>query len=88
MSSAGFEPLIPAIKWPQTYALDRAATRIGTILHLERQKFRRVPSVHGSGTHYSRGTENFHSPTSSRKRLIVVCRVRKIPRFEILGLVI
>jgi hypothetical protein len=25
MFSAGFEPVIPAIEWPQTYALDRAA---------------------------------------------------------------
>jgi ABC-type Na+ transport system ATPase subunit NatA len=30
MPSAGFEPAIPAIKHPQTYALDRAATGIGT----------------------------------------------------------
>jgi hypothetical protein len=29
--SAGFEPVIPATKRPQTYALDRAATGIGRI---------------------------------------------------------
>jgi hypothetical protein len=29
MPSAGFEPAIPAIKRPQTYAFDRAATGIG-----------------------------------------------------------
>ena len=28
-ASAGFEPAISAIKWPQTYALDRTATGIG-----------------------------------------------------------
>jgi hypothetical protein len=31
---AGFEPTTPAIKWPQTYALDRAATGIGCMYHL------------------------------------------------------
>jgi hypothetical protein len=30
MPPAGFEPTIPAIEWPQTSALDRAATGIGT----------------------------------------------------------
>jgi hypothetical protein len=30
MSSTGFEPTIPASKWPQTHALDRAATGIGS----------------------------------------------------------
>jgi hypothetical protein len=29
MPSVGFEPVIPAIEWPQTCALDRAATGIG-----------------------------------------------------------
>jgi hypothetical protein len=29
MPRAGFEPVIPATKWPQTYALDRATTEIG-----------------------------------------------------------
>jgi hypothetical protein len=28
MPSAGFEPTIPAIKWPQTYALDGTSTGI------------------------------------------------------------
>jgi hypothetical protein len=32
MSSAGFEPAIPANKLPQTYALGRAATGIGLFL--------------------------------------------------------
>ena len=30
MPPAGFEPTIPAIELPQTYALDRAANGIGT----------------------------------------------------------
>ena len=34
MPSVGFEPLIPAIEWPQTYALDRGATGIGHFLLL------------------------------------------------------
>jgi hypothetical protein len=29
MPSAGFEPATPAIKWPQTYTLDRVAIGIG-----------------------------------------------------------
>jgi hypothetical protein len=29
MPSAGFETATPQIKWPQTYALDRAATEVG-----------------------------------------------------------
>jgi hypothetical protein len=29
MTRAGFEPAIPAIKWPQTYASDNKATGIG-----------------------------------------------------------
>ena len=32
--SAGFEPTIPASEWPQTHALDRAATGNGLILRL------------------------------------------------------
>jgi hypothetical protein len=32
MPRAGFEHPIPATKWPQTYALDRAATGIGFVL--------------------------------------------------------
>ena len=32
MPPVGFEPTVPAGEWPQTYALDRAAT--GTGLHL------------------------------------------------------
>jgi hypothetical protein len=31
MPRAGFEPEIPATKWPQIYALDRAATGIGQL---------------------------------------------------------
>jgi hypothetical protein len=34
MPSAGFEPAIPVIKRPQTYALDRTATGIGYLLKL------------------------------------------------------
>jgi hypothetical protein len=30
MPSAGFEPATPATKRPQTYALDRAATEVGS----------------------------------------------------------
>jgi hypothetical protein len=29
MPSEGFEPATPATEWPQTYALDRAATEVG-----------------------------------------------------------
>ena len=29
MPPVGFEPTIPASEWPQTYALDRAATETG-----------------------------------------------------------
>jgi len=31
MTPAGFEPTIPVSEWPQTYALDRATSRIGEI---------------------------------------------------------
>jgi hypothetical protein len=31
-TSAGLEPAIPVIKWPQLYALDRTATRTGSAL--------------------------------------------------------
>jgi hypothetical protein len=31
MSSAGFKTMIPAIKWPQTYALDHVATINSTL---------------------------------------------------------
>jgi hypothetical protein len=31
MSSAGFKTTIPAIKWPQTYALDHTATKNSTL---------------------------------------------------------
>jgi hypothetical protein len=31
MPQAGLKPVIPATKLPQTYALDRAATGIGTM---------------------------------------------------------
>jgi len=30
MPPAGFEPIIPASEWPQTHALDRTATGIGS----------------------------------------------------------
>jgi hypothetical protein len=54
MPSAGFEPAIPAIKRPQTYALDRAATGIGqcmaylmTIITMENSSkmYQNVPKV-------------------------------------------
>ena len=32
MPPAGFESKIPASEWPQTHALDRAATGIGQVL--------------------------------------------------------
>jgi hypothetical protein len=35
MSSAGFEPAIPAIEHPQTYALDGATTWFGTSTFFE-----------------------------------------------------
>ena len=31
MPSVGFEPTVPAGEWPQTYALDRAATGTGNL---------------------------------------------------------
>jgi hypothetical protein len=36
MPRVGFEPATPATKWPQTYALDRAATGIGKHSRLKR----------------------------------------------------
>jgi hypothetical protein len=39
MSRAGFEPATPAIKRPQTYTLDRAATGIGNNQHLLLYKY-------------------------------------------------
>jgi len=36
MSSAGYEPAIPAIKRPQMYALDRTASGIGNSRTIER----------------------------------------------------
>ena len=35
MTSAGFEPAIPAMEWPQTYTLDHVATRTGKYVFLE-----------------------------------------------------
>jgi hypothetical protein len=35
MPSTEFEPATPATKRPQTYALDRAATEVGSILTME-----------------------------------------------------
>ena len=37
MHSVGFEPTTSASEWPQTYALERAATGIGKLLNLGRQ---------------------------------------------------
>ena len=37
MSSAGYDPAIPAIKRPQTYALDRTASGIGNSRTIERR---------------------------------------------------
>jgi hypothetical protein len=34
MPWAGFEPVIPATEWPQTYALDRVATGTGMSLYI------------------------------------------------------
>jgi hypothetical protein len=41
MSPVGFEPAIPASAGPQTYALDRAATGIGTCYCSEQNIFTR-----------------------------------------------
>jgi hypothetical protein len=38
MSSAGFKPVIPAIKLLQTYALDGTAAGIGTHFRLDRRE--------------------------------------------------
>jgi hypothetical protein len=35
MPPAGFEPAIQASEWPQTYALERAATGISVIVNYE-----------------------------------------------------
>jgi hypothetical protein len=40
MLRAGFEPAIPAIKRPQTYALDRAATGIGVLFRYREEKYK------------------------------------------------
>jgi hypothetical protein len=40
MLRAGFEPAIPAIKRPQTYALDSAATGIGGLFRYREQKYK------------------------------------------------
>jgi hypothetical protein len=45
MPSAGFEPAIPAIKRPQTYASDRTATGIGH-KHIQLCKFLIVQFIH------------------------------------------
>jgi hypothetical protein len=37
MPPVGFEPTIPAGAWPQTYALDRAATGIGLLYVTQRK---------------------------------------------------
>jgi hypothetical protein len=38
MPSAGFEPVTPATKRPQTYALDNAATEVGYLRHWKQNK--------------------------------------------------
>jgi hypothetical protein len=40
MPSAGFEPVTPATKRPQTYALDRAATEVGKPILLSLKEYR------------------------------------------------
>jgi len=40
MLPVGFEPTISAGERPQTYALDRAATGTGTVLHVQSCYFR------------------------------------------------
>ena len=42
MPPAGFESIIPASEGPQIYALDRAATRIGTqmVLKVKQSRYR------------------------------------------------
>jgi hypothetical protein len=42
MPRVGFEHATPAAKRPQTYALDRAATRIGLLGHIYNEKEAKV----------------------------------------------
>jgi hypothetical protein len=44
MLSAGFEPVIPVTKRPQTYALNREATGIGKPVLAARIKFLNIPN--------------------------------------------
>jgi hypothetical protein len=50
--SAGFEPAIPAIKWLQTYALDRTVTEICNQTFLSP---RGAAAQRGPGPPHSRG---------------------------------
>jgi hypothetical protein len=44
MPSAGFEPTIPATKWPQTYTLGSTATGIGKDV-LQNTHFKILPCI-------------------------------------------
>ena len=48
MPPAGFEPAIPLGERPQTYALDRSATGIGTVFIIHKLKF----SISAFNGHY------------------------------------
>jgi hypothetical protein len=54
MSSAGFEPAIPATKRPKTYALDRAATGIGSSVENARDKILQLILVLLTGPRFLR----------------------------------
>ena len=76
MPSADFQPLILAIKWQQTYAIDRAATGIGTILDPGRQIVRCVLCIYGSSAHIGVGLKVSTIPRVLQNGWLV-CRVRQ-----------
>jgi hypothetical protein len=45
MPRAGFKPATPAIKRPQTYALDRAVTGIGTNRILDTKIIKKIKDI-------------------------------------------
>ena len=55
MSLVGFEPAVSAGERPQTYALDRAATGTGVIIHINR-----VNPLQFSATYFRRQERRIH----------------------------
>jgi hypothetical protein len=56
MPSAGFEPANPASKWPQTYALDRAATGISYTTYQSKAKQSKAVPLHAMVAFGRRGS--------------------------------